>query len=76
MKSTLKELLIKLSMIDPTLPDFLIISKELAQTVRVMEKKKSDKPKEPKAPKPKPKKTVLCEDCAELFNNRIKDILP
>jgi hypothetical protein len=76
MKSTLKELLIKLSMIDPTLPDFLIISKELAETVRVIEKKKADKPKEPKAPKSKPKKTIICEDCAELLNNRIKDILP
>jgi len=76
MKSTLKELLIKLSMIDPTLPDFLIISKELAQTVRVMEKKKSDKPKEVKAPKPKPKKVLICEDCAELLTNKLKDILP
>jgi hypothetical protein len=76
MKSTLKELLIKLSVIDPTLPDFLIISKELAQTVRVMEKKKADKPKEVKAPKPKPKKVLICEDCAELLTNKLKDILP
>jgi hypothetical protein len=77
MKSLVKDLLIKLSMADSTTQEFLEISKQVAEAVKSEIKDKLNKPpKEPKAPKPKMKKTVMCEDCVELFNNRIKDILP
>jgi hypothetical protein len=78
MKSKVNDLLLKLSMTDPTLPEFLEISKEVAEAFKATTKEKLEKikaPKEPKTPKPKIPKTMLCDDCGDLLMKKLEEII-
>lgn len=78
MKSKINDLLLKLSMTDPTMPEFLTTSKEIAELFKATTKEKLEKikaPKEPKTPKPKAPKTMLCDDCGDLLMKKIEDII-
>ena len=79
MKSKVNDLLLKLSMTDPASPEFLDISKQVAEAFKATVKEKMEKkPKEPKAPKtPKPKvpKTMLCDDCGDLLMKKLEEII-
>ena len=76
MKSKVNDLLLKLSMTDPTLPEFLEISKQVAEAFKATTKEKLEKkPKEPKTPKPKAPKTKLCDDCSDMLMAKIEEIL-
>jgi hypothetical protein len=75
MNRKIKVLLAQLALTDINSSDFLDLSKKIAEAVRVEQKEKIDRaPKEPKTPKPKAKKTVVCDDCLELVNNKLKEL--
>jgi hypothetical protein len=77
MKSKVNDLLLKLSMTDPTLPEFLEISKQVAEAFKATTKEKLEKkPKEPKAPKPKVPKVKLCDECADLVITKLQELVP
>jgi len=78
MKSKVNDLLLKLSMTDPTLPEFLEISKQVAEAFKATTKEKLEKvkvPKEPKTPKAKAPKTKLCDDCSEMLMSKLEEII-
>jgi len=76
MSRKVAELLLKLSLTDPTSSDFLIVSKEIAEAYKAHTKKKLEKESKPKIKKDKPKRTILCDDCSSVLLNNIKSILP
>ena len=79
MSRKVAELLLKLSLTDPTSSDFLIVSKEIAEAYKAHTKKKLEKESKPKIKKDKkdkPKRTILCDDCSSMLLNNIKSILP
>jgi hypothetical protein len=70
-------LVAKLALTDSNTPEFLDLSKQIAETFRLVQKEKAEKlPKQPKAPKQKEPKTILCDDCAELLIVKMHEILP
>ena len=78
MKSKVNDLLLKLSMTDPASPEFLDISKQIAEAFKANVKEKMEKikvPKEPKTPKPKAPKTMLCDDCGDLLMKKLEEII-
>ena len=76
MKSKVNDLLLKLSMTDPASPEFLDISKQVAEAFNATVKEKMEKkPKEPKTPKPKVPKTMLCDDCGDLLMKKLEEII-
>jgi hypothetical protein len=76
MSRKVAELLLKLSLTDPTSSDFLVVSKEIAEAYKAHTKKKLEKESKPKIKKDKPKRTILCDDCSSMLLNNIKSILP
>jgi hypothetical protein len=78
MKSKVNDLLLKLSMTDPASPEFLDISKQVAEAFKANVKEKMEKikvPKEPKTPKAKAPKTMLCDDCGDLLMKKLEEII-
>jgi hypothetical protein len=75
MNRKINSLLNQLASTDPTSPDFLNLSKELAGAVKVMQKEKSEKKHVPKTPKPKPARTMLCFECADLVEKKLATII-
>jgi hypothetical protein len=74
MSRKVNELLMKLSLIEPTMPEFITVSKEIAEAYKEYSKKKLE-PKPPKVKKEKPKRTVLCEDCSKILLGRLNEIV-
>jgi hypothetical protein len=75
MSRKVAELLLKLSLIDPTLPDFLVVSKEIAEAYKAHTKKKLENKHKPKIVKEKPKKTIMCDDCSNMLMNSVRPVL-
>ena len=76
MKVNIKDLLTKLAEIDPTMPEFLDISKKIVEVIKETRKKQAEKPIKIKVPKPKSPKVKLCDDCSELLIVKLNEILP
>lgn len=88
MSRKINSLLVELAIADPQTSAFLDISKKIVETYKLIQKEKSEKPpKEPKTPKPKEpkppkmqeppkeKEPFLCNDCYELLNDKLNDII-
>jgi ATP-dependent protease HslVU (ClpYQ) ATPase subunit len=69
-------LLEKLSQTDVDSPEFLALSKQIAETYKEYFKNKMEKKAKPKAVKVKNKRTIMCDDCSTLLLNSIKTVLP
>ena len=76
MKVNIKDLLTKLAEIDPTMPEFLDISKKIVEVIKETRKKQAEKPLKIKVPKVKQPKVKLCDDCSELLIVKLNEILP
>lgn len=79
MSRKINALVAQLALTDPNTSDFLDLSKKIAETFRLAQKEKAEKP--PKTPKPKAlkikePKTILCDDCSELLIVKMHEILP
>ena len=79
MSRKITALVAQLALTDPNTSDFLDLSKKIAETFRLSQKEKAEKP--PKTPKPKSlkikePKTLLCDDCADLLLVKMHEILP
>ena len=75
MSRKVAELLLKLSLTDPTSSDFLIVSKEIAEAYKAHTKKKLEKESKPKIKKDKPKRTIMCDDCSTILFTKINPVL-
>jgi len=75
MNRKVKALLAQLALSDSTTSQFLELSKQLAEAVRMEQKEKAEKPiKEPKPLKIKIPKTTICDDCYVLVIKQLNDI--
>jgi hypothetical protein len=79
MSRKINALVAQLALTDPNTSDFLDLSKKIAETFRLSQKEKAEKP--PKTPKAKVIKikeprTILCDDCADLLIVKMHEILP
>lgn len=69
-------LLEKLAQTDVNTPEFLAVSKLVADAFKEHTKKKLEKEAVPKVKKEKQKRTIMCDDCSTMLLNNIKSILP
>jgi hypothetical protein len=75
MNRKVKALLAQLALSDPTTSQFLELSKQIADAVRMDQKEKAEKlPKEPKPLKIKIPKTTICNDCYCLVIKQLDEI--
>lgn len=75
MNRKVKVLLTQLSLTDSSTSQFLDLSKQIADAVRMEQKEKAEKPpKEPKPLKIKIPKTNICDDCYLLVIKQIDEI--
>lgn len=79
MSRKINALVAQLALTDPNTSDFLDLSKKIAETFRLSQKEKAEKP--PKTPKPKvvkikEPKVKLCDDCADLLIVKLHEVLP
>ena len=76
MNSSIKKMLARLITIDATMPDFLELSKKIAEAIKQYQKDKAEKPLKIKVPKVKQPKVKLCDDCSELLIVKLNEVLP
>jgi len=69
-------LLEKLAQTDVNTPEFITVSKLVAEAFKEHTKKKLEKEAAPKVKKAKQKRTIMCDDCSTMLLNNIKTILP